>query len=152
MFYSLSRAKVNPTQMFLSFQYLIPILQYNELCGRIGFFYWDQSLQNLSSTGNTLISNEKSPMFLNLIKNKNVIFASLVHVDMNNNYATSDVCISSALINKSSYPMIHKRKHFTVCIFKSLWIYHSYPYKLSKSTPFYRYCRSTCYTEERSIL
>lgn len=116
------------------------------------FFHWDQSLQNLSSTGNTFISNEKSPLFLNLIKNKNVIFASLVHVDMNNNYATSDVCISSALIKKSSYPMIHKRKHFTVCIFKSLWIYHSYPYKVSKSTPFYRYCRSTCYTEERSIL
>lgn len=71
MFYSLSRAKVNPTQMFLSFQYIIPILQYNELCSRIVFFfYWEQSLQNLSRTGNTLISNEKSPMFLNLIKNK----------------------------------------------------------------------------------
>lgn len=33
-------------------------------------FHWDQSLQNLSSTGNTFISNEKSPLFLNLIKNK----------------------------------------------------------------------------------
>lgn len=49
----------------------IPILQYNELCSRIVFFfYWDQSLQNLSSTGNTFIPNEKSPLFLNLIKYK----------------------------------------------------------------------------------
>lgn len=139
MFYSLSRAKVNPTQMFLSFQYIIPILQYNELCSRIGFFFIGINLYKIYRVPVIhLFPMKKSPLFLNLIKNKNVIFASLVHVDMNNNYATSDVCFSSALINKSSYPMIHKRKHFTVCIFKSLWIYHSYPYKLSKSTPFYR--------------
>lgn len=92
------------------------------------------------SIGNIFIFNEKSLLFFNLIKNKNVIFVLLVYVDMNNNYVILDVCIFFVLINKFLYFMIYKRKYFIVCIFKFFWIYYLYLYKVSKSMLFYCYC------------